>query len=488
MASHPAGTAGPDTVGHPLRTMVITSVAAFMVSLDQLVVTTALPTIRETLHTDIQGVGWVVNAYTLTFAVLLLTAAAIADRLGRRRLFCIGLALFTAASALAALSGGIGALVAARAAQGLGAAIVLPLTLTMLSAAVPPDRRGAALGAWGAIAGLAVACGPVVGGFITDSASWQWIFWVNVPIGVVLLAFAFRGLTESRGASGRLDPLGTAAVSLGLLGVVFAIVRGPDEGWASAEVLGTGLAGLALLAGFLFWENRTASPMLPLRLFRDRTFSVVNALSLLMFFGMFGSVFLVTQYLQTVQGSSPLGAGLKMLSWTGMVIFAAPLGGALSDRIGGRPILVAALGLQTVGLLWLALFVDAGTSYAGLVPAFVCNGIGMGLYFGPTGNIVMGAVPRHEEGIASGTNNAVRELGGVLGVAVLTSVFAAHGGVETPHRFVSGLGAALWLGVGVVAAGAVTAALLPGRQSAAHPSRNGTAQAVDGASPERAVA
>ncbi|MFF9481887.1 DHA2 family efflux MFS transporter permease subunit [Streptomyces sp. NPDC014733] len=466
MATVTAESAPPDTIGRPGPTMAITSLAAFMVSLDQLVVTTALPTIRDELHTDITGVGWVVNAYTLTFAVLLLTAAAVADRFGRRRLFCLGLGLFTAASAAAALSTGIGALIAARALQGLGAAIVLPLTLTILSAAFPPQKRGAALGAWGAVAGLAVACGPVVGGFLTGIASWQWIFWINVPIGVVLLAFAVRGLTESHGASGRLDLVGTGAISLGLLGVVFAIVRGPDEGWASAEVLASGLAGLVLIAGFFAWEARTASPMLPLRLFRNRTFSVVNALSLLMFFGMFGSIFLVTQYLQTVQGSSPLGAGVKMLSWTGMVLFAAPLGGALSDKIGGRPILLAALGLQSLGLLWLALFVEADTSYAALVPAFVCNGIGMGLYFGPTGNIVMGAVQRAEEGIASGANNAIRELGGVLGVAVLTSVFAAYGSVDTDQQFADGLVPALWLGMAVVAAGAVTAALLPGRRAA----------------------
>ncbi|AXL88822.1 MFS transporter [Streptomyces sp. CB09001] len=447
--------------------MAITSIAAFMVSLDQLVVTTALPKIREDLHTDVQGLEWVVNAYTLTFAVLLLTAAAVADRFGRRRLFGIGLALFTAASAVAAMSSGIGVLVAARAIQGLGAAIVLPLTLTLLSAAHPPEKRGAALGVWGAVAGLAVACGPVVGGFITESASWQWIFWINVPIGVAMLAFVGRGLAESRGPNSRLDLPGTALGSLGLLGVVFAIERGQSAGWSSAQTWASGLGGLVLLAGFLAWERRAPAPMLPMRLFRSRTFSVVNGLSLFMFFGMFGSIFLVTQYLQTVQGSSPLGAGLKMLTWTGMVLFAAPLGGGLSDRIGGRPILVAGLGLQAVGLLWLAVVADSTTSYGALVPAFVCNGIGMGLYFGPTGNIVMGSVARSEEGIASGTNNAIRELGGVLGVAVLASVFTAHGGYDTPEHFADGLHYALWLGFPLVALGAVTAAFLPGRRAAA---------------------
>ncbi len=486
MADNTAATATGDTTGRPGPTMVITSIAAFMVSLDQLVVTTALPTIREKLHTDIQGVEWVVNAYTLTFAVLLLTAAAVADRFGRRRLFGAGLVLFTGASALAAAAPSIGVLVAARAVQGLGAAIVLPLTLTMLSAAFPPDKRGAALGAWGAIAGLAVASGPVVGGFITESASWQWIFWINVPIGVVLLLFARAGLAESHGPHSRLDLPGTAAFSLGMLGVVFAIVRGQDEGWTSGQVLGSAIAGLALLTVFLLWQRRAPAPMLPLRLFRSRTFTLVNALSLFMFFGMFGSVFLVTQYLQTVQGSSPMGAGVKMLCWTGMVLFAAPLGGGLSDRIGGRPILVAGLGFQTLGLLWLALTIEADTSYAALVPAFVCNGIGMGLYFGPTGNIVMGSVSRAEEGIASGANNAIREVGAVLGVAVLTSVFASYGNVDTPRHFADGLTPALWLGVAVVAVGVVTAALLPAHRRGAPEA--GVVQPVDRAAPERTAA
>jgi EmrB/QacA subfamily drug resistance transporter len=454
------------TVGHAGRTMAITSIAAFMVSLDQLVVTTALPRIRDSLHTDVQGLEWVVNAYTLTFAVLLLTAAAVADRFGRRQLFCVGLALFTAASAVAALSDGVGLLVTARAVQGLGAAIVLPLTLTMLSAATPPAKRGAALGVWGAVAGLAVACGPVVGGFITEAASWEWIFWINVPIGAVLLVFARRGLTESHGPHARLDLPGTALASLGLLGVVYAIERGQGHGWTSPVTLLCGALGLAMLAGFVLREQHAEHPMLPLRLFRSRVFTVVNALSLFMFFGMFGSIFLVTQYLQTVQGSSPLQAGLKMLTWTGMVLFAAPLGGGLSDRIGGRPILVAGLGLQAVGLLWLAVVADAHTSYPALIPAFVCNGIGMGLYFGPTGNIVMGSVSRAEEGIASGANNAIRELGGVLGVAVLASLFTAHGGYGSPSQYAQGLHWALWLGFPVLAVGALTATLLPGRRPA----------------------
>lgn len=441
--------------------MAITSVAAFLVSLDQLVVTTALPRIRESLHTGLQGLEWVVNAYTLSFAVLLLTTAALADRFGRKRLFLIGIALFTGSSVVAACSHGIATLVTARALQGLGASIVMPLTLTLLSAATPPARRGSALGIWGAITGLAVAGGPVVGGFLTDVASWEWTFWVNVPIGAALLLGASRGLTESHGPQSPLDLPGTALASLGLLGVVYAIEHGQSHGWSSVPTLTAAVTGLTLLAGFLAREQRTPHPMLPLRLFRDRTFAVVNVLSLLMFFGMFGSIFLVTQYLQTVQGSSPFQAGLKMLTWTGMVLVAAPVAGALSDRIGGRLLLTAGLGLQSAGLLWLAAAIGPDTSYAALVPAFVCNGLGMGLYFGCTGSLVMGSVPRHQEGIASGANNAIRELGGVLGVAVLASLFAAHGGYGSPASYAHGLHWALLLGFPVVAVGAVAALLLP---------------------------
>ncbi|MER6737675.1 MFS transporter [Streptomyces puniciscabiei] len=458
-------TTSPDaseaTTGHFGRTMTVTAVATFMVSLDQLVVTTALTKIREHLHTGLEGLEWTVNAYTLTFAVFLLTASALAERFGRRRLFIAGLTLFTGASAMAALAPGIGVLIAARAIQGLGSAIVLPLTLTLLSAAVPPSKRGAALGVWGGVGGLGVALGPVIGGFITESASWQWIFWLNVPIGAVLLALSWSWLTESFGPAAKLDLAGTVLACLGLLGVVVSIIRGDAEGWTSARTLGSGIGGLVVLAAFVAWELRTPHPMLPMRLFAGRAFTTVNLLSLFMFFGMFGSIFLITQYLQAALGYSPFAAGLRFLAWTGVVLIAAPLGGGLSDRIGGKPIIVAGLALQSVGLLWLALSITTGSSFLSLVPAFVCNGFGMGLYFGPAGNVVMGSVRREEEGIASGANNAIRELGGVFGVAVLAAVFAGHGGYDSPAHYIHGMHVALWVGFTFVALGAVTALLMP---------------------------
>src|SRR5215210_5851223 len=285
--------------GRTIWVFAITSAAAFMVTLDNLVVTTALPVIRTDLGATIEGLEWTVNAYTLTFAVLLLTGAALGDRLGRRRMFSVGLAIFTVASAAAALAPSAEALNVARAVQGLGAAIVLPLTLTILSAAVPPARRGVALGAWGGIAGLAVAFGPVVGGAVVDGISWHWIFWLNVPIGVVLVPLALFRLDETFGALQKLDLPGLGLVSAGLLGIVWGLVRGNDVGWVSPEIVGSLAAGAVVTVLFVLWELRTPQPMLPMRFFRNRTFALTNVASLFMFFGMFGSIYLLSQFFQT---------------------------------------------------------------------------------------------------------------------------------------------------------------------------------------------
>ena len=431
-------------------TFAITSAALFMASLDNLVVTTALPSIREQLHASLEGLQWTVNAYTLTFAVLLLTGATLGERYGRRRLFTIGLGLFTAGSAAAAMAPGIGALVTARAVQGVGAAIVIPLTLTLLSAAVSPRRRG-----------LAIAIGPLVGGAVVEGASWQWIFWLNVPIGIALLPVARLRLTESRGPSTSLDLPGLVLASVGLLGIVLGVVRGNDHGWTSLTVLPPLVIGALLVAAFIGWELRAREPMLPLHLFRSRGFAVTNAASLLMFFGMFGSIFLLAQFLQVVQHYSPLEAGLRTLPWTAMPVFIAPVAGALSDRIGGRSLLVTGLALQAIGLGWLAMVISPTVSYLTLVPAFIVSGVGMSLFFAPVANVVLSSVRRDQEGIASGANNAIRELGGVFGIAVLGAVFSARGGYASGTVFVSGLVPAVWVGAAAVAAAAAVALLLP---------------------------
>jgi EmrB/QacA subfamily drug resistance transporter len=438
-------------------TFAITSVALFMTTLDNLVVTTALPVIHRDLHASLSGLEWTVNAYTLTFAVFLITGAALGDRFGRRRMFVIGLAIFTAGSAAAALAPSIEALIVARAVQGFGGAIVLPLTLTILSAAVPAEKRGLALGAWGGISGLAVAIGPLVGGAVVQGISWQWIFWLNVPIGLALIPLAALRLKESRGPNDALDLPGVGLASVGLFGIVWGLVRGNQVGWGSPEIVGALVLGSAVLALFVLWELRTKEPMLPLRFFRNRTFTAANVASLLMFFGMFGSIFLLAQFFQTVQGYSPLQAGLRILPWTAMPIFVAPIAGALSDRIGGRPLMVTGLGLQAAGLAWIAAVSTPTVAYSALVVPFILSGIGMALYFAPVANVVLSSVRREEEGQASGANNAIRELGGVFGVAVLASVFAHYGGYRTGQTFVDGLIPALYVGAGFVAAGAVAA-------------------------------
>jgi EmrB/QacA subfamily drug resistance transporter len=438
-------------------TFAITSVALFMVTLDNLVVTTALPVIRRDLHAGLSGLEWTVNAYTLTFAVFLLTGAALGDRFGRRRMFVIGLGVFTLSSAMAALAPSIAVLDAARAVQGFGAAIVMPLTLTILSAGVPEEKRGVFLGAWGGISGLAVAFGPLVGGAVVDGLSWHWVFWLNVPIGLVLVPLALRRLDESTGPYGRVDLPGVALGSVGLFGIVWGLVRGNSLGWSSPEIVGAFVIGATVLVGFVAWELRTATPMLPMRFFRNRTFALANVASLLMSFGMFGSIFLLAQFFQTVQGYTPLGSGLRILPWTAMPMIVAPIAGALSDRIPPSRIIGTGLALQALGLAWIASVSSPTMSYSAIVIPFAISGIGMGMFFAPIANVVLSTVSPAEEGQASGANNAIRELGGVFGVAVLAAVFANYGGYGTGTSFVDGMTPAVYIGAGVVALGALAA-------------------------------
>jgi EmrB/QacA subfamily drug resistance transporter len=446
--------------------VVITSLALFMATMDNLVVTTALPVIRLHLHAGLSGLEWTVNAYTLTFAVLLLTGAALGDRFGRRRMFLSGLTLFTVASAAAAVSPTVGWLVFARAVQGVGAALIMPLSLTLLSAAVSPERRNAALGLWGAIGGVAVATGPLVGGAVTSGWSWQYIFWINVPVGVVLLGLARWRLVESRGPRQRLDFGGVVLATVGLLGVVLGLVRGNAHGWSSPGVLASFAIGTVGLIAFVAWENRSHNPMLPLGLFRSRAFTAVNVVAMLMSFGMFGSIFFLSQFLQVVQHYSPFAAGLRVLPWTGMPMVVAPIAAALSSRFGGRPVLASGLALMASGLAWLALVTTATVPYGMLWPAFVMSGVGMALFFVPLASVVLSSVRPEQEGVASGTNSAFRELGGVLGIATLGAVFSAHGGYDTPAAYISGLLPAVWVGVVVLGVGAVVALMLPRRVAA----------------------
>ncbi|MGZ4363071.1 MAG: DHA2 family efflux MFS transporter permease subunit [Gaiellaceae bacterium] len=448
-------------------TFAITSAAVFMATLDNLVVTTALPVIREDLHATVESLEWTVNAYTLTFAVLLLTGAALGDRFGRRRMLAVGLAIFTVSSAAAALAPSAGVLIAARAAQGVGGAIITPLTLTILSAGVPANRRGAFIGAWSGIAGLAVAFGPLVGGAVVSGISWHWIFWLNVPIGIVLIPLALRRLGETYGPPAKLDLSGVALASVGLTGIVWGLVRGHGLGWTSPEIVISLVAGALVFALFVLWELRTAEPMLPMRFFQNRVFTLANVASLLMFFGMFGSIFLLSQFFQTVQGYSPFGSGLRILPWTIMPMFVAPIAGALSDRIGGARLMGIGLTLQAGGLASLAAISTPTTPYWHLVVPFMVSGIGMAMFWAPVANVVLAAVRPEEEGKASGAQNAIRELGGVFGVAVLASVWSHYGSYSNGQSFVDGMVPALWIGAAVVFLGAVAAFLIPSRHRVA---------------------
>ncbi len=442
-------------------TLGIVSTALFMVVLDNLVVSVALPTIHRDLGASIQALEWTVNAYVLSYAVLLLTGAALGDRFGRKRMFVIGMSIFTAASAMAALAPSTGLLVAARAVQGAGAAVVTPLTLTLLAEAFPDERRGIAIGVWSGISGIAVALGPLVGGAVVQGISWHWIFWINVPIGVCMIPLAARVLSESRGPYGTLDVPGLALGSSGAFGIVFGLVRAQSLGWTSSTVLASLIGGALLLAGFVVWELRASEPMLPMGFFAKRSFAVTNVASLSMYFGMFGSIFFLSQYMQNVLGNTPLQAGLKLLVWTGASMVVAPFAGVFSERFGSRPFMVAGLSLQAGALAWLAAILSTHVSYSQMIVPFIMAGAGMALVFAPSANAVLASVRTEQAGQASGANNAIREVGGVLGVAVLASVFTGSGGYGTHQAFVDGLFPAMWVGVAVLAAGALVVLMFP---------------------------
>ncbi|MGI5220081.1 DHA2 family efflux MFS transporter permease subunit [Nocardia sp. CA-290969] len=435
----------------------------FMVTLDNLVVTNALPVIRTELGASLSDLQWFVNAYTLSFAALLLTASALGDRLGRRRIFLGGIALFTLASAACALATDPATLVAARVVQGLGGAAVMPLSLTLLSDAVPERLRSAAIGIWGGIAGLGVALGPLLGGAVVDGLSWQWIFWVNVPIGILVLPLVAWALRDARGGSGRLDPLGLILASGGVVAIVWGIVHGADDGWTSGAVLAALIGGAALLAALIGWEHRAAAPMLAPRLFGVRAFGVANVVAFAFSVGVFGSIFLLAQYFQVVQGYSPLESGIRTMPWTMAPMVVAPLAGLVIDRVGARILLVTGQVLLAAALAWMAAVTTVDLAYSAFVAPLLLAGIGMGLTFAPLATVVMAAVPEADRSVASGTNNTVREVGVAMGIAVLASVFASYGAYTDPQSYVDGLVPAVRVGAAIVAAGALAAALLPGR-------------------------
>jgi EmrB/QacA subfamily drug resistance transporter len=438
----------------------------FMVTLDNLVVTTALPVIRTEIGASLTDLQWFVNAYTLSFAALLLTASALGDRIGRRKVFIAGIALFTAASAACALAVEPWMLTLARAVQGAAGAAVMPLSLTLLAAAVPARLRNAAVGIWGGISGLGVAVGPVVGGAVADGLDWHWIFWLNVPVGLIAIPLAAVVLNESRGGSSRMDPLGLVLSSAGVLSVVWAVVHGSGDGWTSVPVLSALVGGVVLLGAFVAWEHKASAPMLPMRLFRVRSFSVVNTVAFTFSLGVFGAVFLLAQFFQVVQGLSPLQSGVRTMPWTMAPMVVAPIAGLIVNRVGARTLIVAGQAMLAVALFWIAMASTADVRYAALVAPFVLAGIGMGLTFAPMTTVVLGSVRPELHGVASGTSNTIREVGVAMGVAVLASVFTSFGGYGSRASYVDGMVPAVVVGAIVVAVGALLALRLPSRTAA----------------------
>jgi EmrB/QacA subfamily drug resistance transporter len=439
------------------------SLPMFMATLDNLVMTSALPVIHTDLHASVGQLQWFLNAYTLSFATLMLSAASLGDRLGRRRVFLFGIAVFTLASIASALATGPGMLIAARALQGVGGAAIMPLSLTLLAGAVPAEKRAMAIGIWGGVSGLGVALGPVVGGAVVDGISWRAIFWLNVPVAVVAIPLVLRALGESYGRKDPLDVLGVVLAGGSVFSAVWGIVHGNDDGWTSAGVLVPLALAAVLLVAFVRREQRTPHPILPMRLFRSRSFSVANVTSLSFSIGMFGAIFLLAQYLQIVMGYTPLQAGIRTLPWTAMPMLVAPIAGALAPRVGIRPLLATGLALQTASLVWIALVTGPGATYGQLIPSFVLGGVGMSLTFAPSATAVLQDMAEDDHATASSANATVREMGVALGVALLTAVFLSNGGQLTPTGYTDALAPALYVGAGVLALGTVAALFLPGR-------------------------
>jgi EmrB/QacA subfamily drug resistance transporter len=459
--------------GSPGLVLALTSVAFFMVSLDALVVVTALPAIHQSIGGAIGTLEWAVNGYGLTFAAGIITAAALGERLGRRRVYVAGLTVFTLASAACAVAPNAGLLIAARAVQGLGAAAVTPLALTILAAAFPVERRGAVVGIFGGISGLAVAGGPLVGGAVTQGLDWHWIFWINVPFGVFAVLGSLLFLPAGRAAGAgpgqaRLDVPGAVLSAGGAALLAWSLVRVGESGWGDPVGLAGLIGGLAVLTGFVAWERRAASPMLPLRLFRVRTFAAANVTAFMSFGAIMSAAFLTAQYFQLGLGYSPLTAGLRMLPWTATPMVVAPVAGALADRIGTRPLLVTGLAMQAVGLAWVALLASAGAAgYGRYVVPFVVAGVGISMAIPTVPTAALSAVSPDDVGRASGVTNTMQRFGGAFGIALVSAVFAAHGHLGTAASFTAGYRPAMLGAAALSLLGAVAAVAISRRRAAA---------------------
>ena len=442
------------------------SIPMFMASLDNLVVTNALPVIRTNLGATLEELTWTVNAYTLTFASCILMSSALADRFGRRRVFLLGIFVFTASSAWCGISDNIGTLITARTLQGIGGSAVMPLSLALLSTSVPERMRATAIGIWGGVAGLGVALGPLIGGAVVEGMTWHAIFWINVPFGLLCIPLVWTTIPESRGRPEPLDFPGLALVGIGLFGITYGIVRGNDAGWTSLEVLTALIGGVFVLVSFIWWESRAATPLLPLRLFSNRSFSMANIVGFLFFFGTFGVTFILLQFLQVVQGASPLEAGLMTMPWTLAPLIVSPLAGLLTSRVGTRPVIVVGMALMSIGLLWIGAILDPGVEYIYSVPLYMAAGVGMGMVFAPIATATLQGMVPEDRATASGTNMTIRQVGIALGVATLTAIFTALDGTLTSTGFTDAASPAILTGAAALVLGTFAAFFFPKHEHA----------------------
>lgn len=442
-------------------TLILTAVAALLVGVDALVVATALSAMRADLGASLEQLEWTVNAYVLTFAVSMMTAAALGDRFGRRRLFGVGLYLFAAASAACALAPGAGTLIAARAAQGVGAALIMPLALTLLSEAFPPAARAKAIGLFTGVIGLGVPLGPLLGGAIVEGVAWRWIFWLNLPIALAVAALARTRVRESHGPPAAIDLPGLGLVTGAAFALVWGLVRGNAAGWTSVEVLVALVAGVALTTAFVRWELRAPAPMLPMGLFRSPAFAGGNAAMFLMWGSALGSVFFMAQFLQTGLGHGPLAAGIGLMPWGAVTVFLPPVVGRLVGRVGARPLVVSGLALHAVAMTWIAAVASPDLAYWELAAPLVLSGVGISLASPALVSAVMGAVAPPLLGKASGTLSTLRQLGGAFGVAIVVAGFAEAGGYGSPQAFSDGFEVAIAASAALSLVGALTGAALP---------------------------
>lgn len=441
--------------------LALTASASLMITLDALVVATALHAIALDLSASTADLGWTVNAYLLPFAVLLMAGAALGDRYGRRRVLIVGLVLFGIASAGCALALSSGWLIMLRAIQGAGAAAVAPTALSLLSQAFGPEERPRALGLFASITGLATLGGPLVGGAIVHSLTWQWIFWINVPFAAVLIPLILLRLEENSGHQRKMDYVGIGLVSAAAFGLVWGLISGNDSGWSSAQVMAALIGGAIALAAFVGWELRIDEPLIPMKFFTSRAFSAGNAVGFLLFASVFSGAFFFAQFLQVVLGRGPMATGLLLAPWTAALFMFAAVAGKQVTRIGSRPLVVAGLLLQALGFGWIALLAGPELSYPPLIIPFVLSGVGIATTIPSAQSAVIGAVPMTAIGMASGTFNTVRQLGGAFGIAVSTAVFTASGSAENARTFSTGFGPAIATAATLAFVGALVGLMLP---------------------------